>query len=57
MGGNSLVPCLPCGLVFDLLEHILQVTETADVGRNFTIYMISPSAKASLAFSQIYAEW
>ncbi len=55
-GGNSLVPCLPCGVLFDLLEHLVNVADNSDC-RDITIYLVSPSAKASLAFSQIYAEW
>jgi len=55
-GGNTLVPCLPSGIIFDLLEHLLNVIDIIE-NRDFTIYFVSPSAKGSLAFSQIYSEW
>lgn len=29
-GGNSLVPCLPCGVLFDLLEHLVNVADNSD---------------------------
>nr|XP_002123221.1 integrator complex subunit 9 isoform X1 [Ciona intestinalis] len=55
-GGNVLIPCLPTGLIYDLLECLLLYMEKTNI-INIPIYLISPSAKASLALSQIYAEW
>ena len=55
-GGNVLVPCFATGLLYDLLEYLLPYMEQANL-INIPIYLVSPSAKASLAFSQIYAEW
>ena len=55
-GGNVLVPCLPTGLLYDLLEHLLSFMEQSNL-INIPIYLVSPSAKASLALSQIYSEW
>uniref|UniRef100_H2YM05 Integrator complex subunit 9 n=1 Tax=Ciona savignyi TaxID=51511 RepID=H2YM05_CIOSA len=55
-GGNALIPCLPSGLIYDLLECLLLYMEKSNI-INIPIYLISPSAKASLALSQIYAEW
>ena len=55
-GGNVLVPCLPSGLMYDLLEYLLPFMEQQNL-INIPIYVVSPSAKASLALSQIYAEW
>lgn len=55
-GGNVLIPCLPSGLLYDLLECLLSYMEQSNF-INIPIYLISPSAKASLASSQIYSEW
>ncbi|CAK8681318.1 unnamed protein product [Clavelina lepadiformis] len=54
--GNVLIPCLPFGLLYDLLECLLSYMETSNI-INVPIYLVSPSAKASLALSQINAEW
>nr|CAB3256511.1 integrator complex subunit 9 [Phallusia mammillata] len=55
-GGNVLVPCSPSGLLYDLLECLLSYMEQSNL-INIPIYLMSPSAKASLASSQIYSEW
>nr|XP_039259766.1 integrator complex subunit 9-like [Styela clava] len=55
-GGNVLVPCFPSGLVYDLLECLLAYLDQAGL-TNIPIYFISPVAKDSLAFSQVYSEW
>ena len=54
--GNVLIPCLPSGLLYDLLECLLSYMEQQDMIK-IPIYLISPSAKAALAFSQIFGEW
>lgn len=55
-GGNVLVPCFPSGLVYDLLECLLTYMDQPGLS-TVPIYFISPVAKDSLAFSQVYGEW
>ena len=55
-GGNVLVPCFPAGVIYDLLEYLCGYMDGN--GLNFIpIYFISPVAKSSLAYANIYAEW
>lgn len=53
-GGTALVSCTSAGILCDLFELVSQSEALA----NFTrFYVISPIAKAILAYSNIYAEW
>lgn len=54
--GNVLVPCYPCGLVYDLIECIAGQLAVANL-QNVPIYFISPVADSSLAYSNILSEW
>ena len=55
-GGNVLVPCYPSGVTFDLFECLSNHLESSGLG-GVPLYFISPVAKSSLAYSNIYAEW
>lgn len=55
-GGNILIPCYPTGVIYDLLECFHSFLENAGLG-GIPVYFISPVAKSSLSFSNIYAEW
>lgn len=54
--GNVLVPCYPCGMVYDLIECIAGQLTAANLTM-VPIYFISPVAKSSLAYSNILGEW
>lgn len=54
--GNVLVPCYPCGMVYDLIECIASQL-AANHLPTVPIYFISPVAEASLAYSNILGEW
>lgn len=54
--GNVLVPCYPCGMVYDLIECIAGQLTAASLTQ-VPIYFISPVAEASLAYSNILGEW
>lgn len=54
--GNVLVPCYPCGMVYDLIECIAGQLTAANL-KHVPIYFLSPVAEASLAYSNILGEW
>lgn len=54
--GNVLVPCYPCGMVYDLIECIASQLTAASLTQ-VPIYFLSPVAEASLAYSNILGEW
>lgn len=54
--GNVLVPCYPCGMVYDLIECIAGQLTAANLTQ-VPIYFISPMAEESLAYSNILGEW
>lgn len=54
--GNVLVPCYPCGMVYDLIECIAGQLTAANLTQ-VPIYFLSPVAEASLAYSNILGEW
>lgn len=53
-GGTALVTCTSAGILYDLFELLSQSEALANFSR---FYFISPIAKATLAYSNIYAEW
>ncbi len=55
-GGNVLVPVHPSGVTYDLFECLSNHLESCGL-MNVPLYFISPVAKSSLAYSNIYAEW
>ncbi|CAI8036306.1 Integrator complex subunit 9 [Geodia barretti] len=55
-GGNVLIPCYPTGVLYDLLECLKAYLDSANLS-NVPVYFISPVAKSSLSFSNIFAEW
>ncbi|XP_067944009.1 integrator complex subunit 9-like [Watersipora subatra] len=55
-GGNVLLPCLPCGITFDMFECLANHLKTCGFS-HIPMYFISERAEASLAYSNIYAEW
>ena len=55
-GGNVLIPCLPCGVTFDMFECLASHLKTCSLS-HIPMYFISERAEASLAYSNIYAEW
>lgn len=54
--GNVLVPCYPCGMVYDLIECIAGQLTAANLSQ-VPIYFISPMAEESLAYANILGEW
>lgn len=54
--GNVLVPCYPCGMVYDLIECIASQLAAANLP-TVPIYFISPVSESSLAYSNILGEW
>ncbi|CAI4223317.1 unnamed protein product [Auanema sp. JU1783] len=57
-GGNVLIPTLPVGPVFDLLDLIAAcIDNTTGVPLDTPIYFISPQAKSALAYSNVNAEY
>ncbi|KAI1283062.1 Integrator complex subunit 9 [Halotydeus destructor] len=55
-GGNVLLPCYSAGVIYDLLEFVVNHLEASGCASN-PIYFISPIADQSLAYSNILAEW
>jgi len=54
--GNVLIPVLPTGTIYDLLECLYRYL--SDSGLQTTpVYFLSSVADQSLAFSNIFAEW
>ena len=54
--GNVIVPCHVSGITYDLFECLSNHLDSLGIS-NVHMYFISPSAKSSLAYSSIYAEW
>lgn len=55
-GGNVLIPCYPSGVVYDLFECLSGSLNASGFSR-VPMFFISPVADASLAYSNILAEW
>ncbi|XP_037968350.2 integrator complex subunit 9 [Plutella xylostella] len=55
-GGAVLLPVYPSGVLYDLLECLSMHLDTAGLSQ-IPLYVISPVADASLAYSNILAEW
>lgn len=55
-GGSVLLPSFASGIVYDLLEMV-QVHLANLKMSTIPIFFVSPSAKASLGFSNIFANW
>ena len=51
-----LVPCFPSGVTYDLFECLSAHLESSRLS-HVPLYFISPVAKQSLGFSNIFAEW
>lgn len=54
--GNVLLPCYTSGIIYDLLECFVPHLDAIGLG-SIPIYVISPVADQSLAYSNILAEW
>lgn len=54
--GNVLIPCYPCGTVYDLIECIAGQLAAANLNQ-VPIYFLSPVAESSLAYANILGEW
>lgn len=54
--GNVLLPCYTSGIIYDLLECLVPHLDLLGLG-HIPIYIISPVADQSLAYSNILAEW
>jgi hypothetical protein len=54
--GNVLVPVLPTGKIYDLIEYLYRHLAENNI-TNTPVYFISQTANQSLAYSNIFAEW
>lgn len=54
--GNVLIPILPTGKIYDLIEILHRFLCDASMA-NTPVYFISSFANQSLAYSNIFAEW
>lgn len=54
--GNVLVPILPIGKIYDLIECLYRYLSDASL-TNIPVYFMSHVAEQSLAYSNIFAEW
>lgn len=54
--GTVLIPCYPSGVIYDLFEILSQKLDDSGLS-TIPMYFISPVAEASLAYSNILAEW
>lgn len=54
--GNVLIPVLPTGKIYDLIECLYRYLGDANLV-NVPVYFISSFANRSLAYSNIFAEW
>ncbi len=54
--GNVLIPVLPTGKIYDLIECLYRYLSDASL-QNIPVYFMSTAANQSLAYSNIYAEW
>jgi len=55
-GGNVLVPCYPSGVVYDLFECLAGQMDLNGLA-GVPLFFVSPAADASLAYSNVMAEW
>ena len=55
-GGHVLVPCFPSGIVYDLFECLAGQMDVNGL-TSIPMFFVSPVADASLAYSNIMAEW
>lgn len=55
-GGCVLCPVYPSGVLYDLLECLSAHLDTAGL-QHVPMYVVSPVADSSLAYSNILAEW
>ena len=55
-GGNVLVPTLPSGKIYDLIEYLMHYLAESQLSTT-PVYFISSIANQSLAYSNIFAEW
>ncbi|KAF9803332.1 hypothetical protein SFRURICE_007178 [Spodoptera frugiperda] len=55
-GGSVLCPVYPSGVLYDLLECLSAHLDTAGLA-GVPLYVVSPVADSSLAYSNILAEW
>eukprot|EP00048_Salpingoeca_helianthica_P009030 m.129438 g.129438 ORF g.129438 m.129438 type:complete len:475 (+) comp14754_c0_seq9:377-1801(+) len=55
-GGCALVPCAPFGVVFDLFDAVLAHL-AAMQSSTVPIFFVSPTAKNSLAYANIFGHW
>ncbi|CAK1601519.1 unnamed protein product [Parnassius mnemosyne] len=55
-GGSLLLPVYPSGVLYDLLECLSAHLDGAGLG-HVPLYVVSPVADSSLAYSNILAEW
>ncbi|VDN58678.1 unnamed protein product [Dracunculus medinensis] len=55
--GSVLLPVCPTGVIYDLLEVISAQLDQHDISVDVPVYLISPVANNSLAYSNICAEW
>lgn len=54
--GNVLIPVLPTGKIYDLVECLYRYLSDASL-QTTPVYFLSSVADQSLAFSNIFAEW
>jgi len=54
--GNVLIPCYPCGMVYDLIECIVSQLTIAGLTQ-VPLFFLSPVAEESLAYANILGEW
>ena len=54
--GNVLLPCYTSGIIYDLLECLVPHLDMLGLS-HIPIYVVSPVADQSLAYSNILAEW
>jgi Cft2 family RNA processing exonuclease len=54
--GNVLIPIVPSGKIYDLIECLYRYLGDANLS-NVPVYFISSFANQSLAYSNIFAEW
>lgn len=55
-GGSVLIPCYPSGVVYDLFECLSSSLDSHGLSQ-VPMFLISPVADSSLAYSNILAEW
>lgn len=54
--GNVLIPCLPTGVVYDLIEVVAAYLLNMNQGA-VPIYLVSPVVDQSLGYANILGEW